>query len=340
MISTSRRLLLCLVALALLSSACKSAKSIEPKAAPATPEPVVHPLTGVEADGSQPWQNRPLLALKIGNAPPERPQAGLDKADLVYEELVEGGATRFMAVFSTNDPGRIGPIRSARKVDPTLLAPLGALFGYSGGAPSTIRVIQSSSGFTDVGINREPSAYHRDGNRAAPYNLYTSTDALWSGHTGSPPRAQFTFLKDGDDASRGSREAANTASFSFAGSASQIRYVYDSGSGRFGRYIGDTAQLAEGPTPLTFRNVIVQTVKISPGYSIDKAGFRTNDIATTGSGSVIVLRGGKAFRGTWERSSSSEPTRFLTSSGRPIALAPGNSIVELLPEGRGVAVSG
>jgi hypothetical protein len=201
-------------------------------------------------------------------------------------------------------------------------------------------VLQSSSGFTDVGINREPNAYHRDRNRSSPYNLYTSTDALWSGRSGRPPKAQFTFLKESDNASQGSREEANTVSFSFAGSAAQIRYVYDSGSGRFGRYIGETAQMAEGPTPLTYRNVVVQTVKISPGYSIDKAGFRTNDIATTGSGAVIVFRGGKAFRGHWERSSSSEPTRFLDETGRPIALAPGNTIVELLPEGRGVSVSG
>lgn len=339
MISVSRRLLVCAAALALAASACSSAKGKEDGPLRLAEKPVVHPLTGVPATGTQAWQTRPPLAVKIGNAVPERPQAGLDKADLVYEEIVEGGATRFMAVFSTNDAGRLGPIRSARKVDPTLLAPLNALFGYSGGAPSTIRVLQSSSGFTDVGVNRAPNAYRRDGNRAAPYNLYTSTEALWSGRSGSPPAPLFSFLKESDDPSAGSEEAANTLALSFAANAAQVRYVYDAGSGRYGRFNGQTAHMAEGQTPLSFRNVVVQTVKISSGYSIDKAGFRTNDIATTGSGSVIVFRGGRAFRGTWSRSLASEPTRLVDAAGQPIALAPGNTIVELLPEGRSVTVS-
>lgn len=338
MLSRSHRLLVCAAVLVLAASACKAKPEDKPLTLPS--KPVVHPLTGVPAKGNDAWQSRPVLALKLGNAPRERPQAGLDKADLVYEELVEGGATRFMAIFSTEGADRVGPIRSARKVDPTLLAPLGALFGYSGGAPSTIRVIQSSSGFTDVGINKEPNAYHRDRSRSSPYNLFTSTDALWSGNEGSPPpEEQFKFLGEGSDASLGSQETAASFSLSFANGGSLLRYVYDSGTGRYGRFIGENAHMAEGQTPVTFRNIVVQSVKISAGYSIDKAGFRTNDIATTGSGAVIVFRGGKAFRGHWERSSNSERTKFLTDTGREIALAPGNTLIELLPEGRTVSVS-
>jgi hypothetical protein len=224
-------------------------------------------------------------------------------------------------------------------VDPTLLAPLNALFAYSGGAPSTIRVLQSSSGFTDVGINKVPSAYPRDSNRRSPYNLYTSTDALWSGRSGAPPGAQFSFLKASDNAGVGSQEVANDVKLSFAGSGSQIQYVYDAATGRYGRNIGGSPHLAEGSVPLTYRNIVVQSVEISAGYSIDKAGFRTNDIKTTGSGSLVVFRGGKALRGHWERASASEPTRFLDDAGQSIRLAPGNTIIELLPQGRPVTVS-
>ncbi|HYZ92401.1 MAG TPA: DUF3048 domain-containing protein [Actinomycetota bacterium] len=334
------RFLVCAAAFALAAAACSSGPKTEVKARPAEPRTVVHPLTGVEYKGLEPWMNRPVLAIKIGNAPPERPQAGLDKADLVYEEIVEGGTTRFMAIFSTNDVQRIGPVRSARKVDPTLLAPLQALFGYSGGAPSTIRVLRSSSGFTDVGVDRESSAYQRDRSRSSPYNLYTSASELWSGHSGAAPAAQFRFLKESADASAGSTEAATDISFAFGGNgSSRVRYVYKSESGRYEREQNGTQHTVEGSEPLTYRNIVVQTVKLSAGYSIDKAGYRTHDIATTGSGEAIVFRGGKAIRGTWQRTSSSEPFRLITTTGRPIALAPGNTIVELLPQGQPVSIA-
>ncbi len=336
---TPKRFLVCAVALLLTAAACSSGD--KPEAARATAEPkVVHPLTGVSYDRGQNWESRPVLAIKIGNAPPERPQAGLDKADLIYEEIVEGGTTRFMAVFSTNDPGRVGPVRSARKVDPTLLSPLGALFGYSGGAPSTIRVIQSSSGFTDVGINKASSAYSRDSSRRSPYNLYTSTTELWSGRDGSAPDAQFSFLKASEDPGAGSEEPATEASLSFAGTGSQIQYTYDAATKTYKRSVGGSAHMAEGSAPLTFRNIVVQSVQLSAGYSIDKAGFRTFDIATTGSGSLVVIRGGKVLRGRWQRSAASGPFTFEDDQGNTIRLAPGNTMVELLPEGRPVNVSG
>ena len=341
MFSTNRRLTLCALALVLAAAACgNSASSVEPKPVEPDAPKVTHPLTGVEFEGTPDWQNRAPLAIKIGNAAPERPQAGLEKADLTYEELVEGGGTRFMAIFSTSDVSRVGPVRSARKVDPTLLAPLNALFGYSGGAPSTIRVLRSSPGFTDVGVDRASGAYHRDRNRNSPYNLYTSTAELWSGREGRPPAAQFSFLKESDDAGGGSEEQATDVRFSFAGTGPDIHYVYDSSTGHYKRLLGDSPHLGEGSVPLTYRNLVVQSVQISAGYSIDKAGFRTYDIATTGSGSVVIFRGGKAFRGTWERSSNTDTTKFLNEAGQPISLAPGNTMIELLPQGRPVTVAG
>lgn len=336
--TTPRRILVCVAALALVATACSGADT-KVKGSAARPRTVVHPLTGVVQTGSPSWEDRPVLAIKIGNAPSERPQAGLDKADLTYEEIVEGGSTRFMAIFSTNDAGRVGPVRSARKVDPTLLSPLNALFGYSGGAPSTIRVLAAASGFTDVGVDKASSAYHRDSNRRSPYNLYTSTTELWSGRSGSLPRPQFSFLKASQAAGTGSQEVAKDIGFSFAGTGAPIQYVYDATTGAYKRLLGDSPQMAEGSAPLEYRNVVVQYVRLSAGYSIDKAGYRTHDIATTGSGELIVFRGGKVFRGTWKRDSSSEPTTFADAQGRVIPLAQGNTMIELLPQGRPVAAS-
>lgn len=338
MSSRIHRALICAVLLALAATGCS--RNDEPQARESTPVPetVVHPLTGIKTQPGQDWESRPAIALKLGNAPPERPQAGLHQADLVYEEIVEGGTTRFMAVFSTNDPGRVGPIRSARKVDPTLLAPLGALFGYSGGAPSTIRVIRGASGFTDVGIDRASGAYRRDSNRRSPYNLYTSTNELWSGRNGGPPKQHFTFLQATDDPGTGSQEVATNVRLSFAGNGSEIHYAYDASRKIYTRNVGGSPHVAEGGTPLTYSNIVVPSVEISAGFSIDKAGFRTFDIKTVGSGGLVLLRGGKAFRGTWERATDADPWRFTDETGQVIPLTPGNTIIELLPQGRPVTV--
>lgn len=334
---SSRRLLLCAVALALAAVACSSASSLEARRVQRRDvkvvRNVVHPLTGESLTGGA-WQQRPALAVKVGNTIPERPQAGLDKADVIYEELVEGGMTRFMAIFSSQDASRVGPVRSARKVDPSIFAPITGLFGYSGAAPSVLAVVGSGPGLTDVGINRASSAYHRDGNRNAPYNLYTSTRGLWSGRKGSPPEQLFDFVSD---ASTGGTPAKQ-ASLSFNGAASTIRYVYNTATGRYTRYIGQSAHTVEGPKPLEFRNIVVQTVRTSAGSSVDKAGFHTTDIQVTGSGEAVVIRGGRVLRGRWERNGN-ERTRFIDATGQPLRLAPGNTIVELLPQGKQLTVS-
>ena len=87
----------------------------------------------------------------------ERPQAGLDRADVIYEELVEGGVTRFMALYSTNDAPRVGPVRSVRTVDHKIMQPLGGLFAYSGGVPPVVDELRETPGVTDVGANRVAS---------------------------------------------------------------------------------------------------------------------------------------------------------------------------------------
>src|SRR5687768_10647918 len=119
---------LCLLLLVVLMAACggDDTSGDDPNVDPATQEeePTLCPLTGVEAaDGVD--IDRPALAVKIDNAPPARPQAGLDAADIVYEELGEGGLTRFLTIFHCNDSGEVGPVRSARNVDPDILQEFG-----------------------------------------------------------------------------------------------------------------------------------------------------------------------------------------------------------------------
>src|SRR5437588_293483 len=173
MLRTPPRLISCLATLAVLATACGTARGFELKRVQRANVKVLpgssgflNPLTGVVSYAPQPWQQRRPLVIKVGNSANERPQSGLDRADVIYEELVEGGVTRFFSVFLTNQSPRVGPVRSVRTVDPLLAEPLGALFAYSGGVPPVVEALRATSSVTDVGANSaNESAYRRDSNR-------------------------------------------------------------------------------------------------------------------------------------------------------------------------------
>jgi hypothetical protein len=129
---------------------------------------------------------------------------------------------------------------------------------------------------------------------------------------------------------------------SFAGNSSQVRYVFDKEIGRYERYNGDAPHTVEGPdggAHLGFSNVIVQMVGVSAGGTIDRAGERSTDIRMLGSGSVVLFRGGRALRGTWQRAGAGDVTRFVGTNGQTLKLAPGTTMVELLPQGREIFVT-
>ena len=131
--------------------------------APTTTTPktlgLVAPLTGLP-DVSAAIAQRPALIVKIDNDAAAPPQSGLDQADVVYEEVVEGGITRYMAIFQSQDASPVGPVRSVRGTDSDIVRPIGGLFAYSGGTPQYVNLIDAS-GVKDVGANDDGSAYYR-----------------------------------------------------------------------------------------------------------------------------------------------------------------------------------
>ncbi len=342
------RLLLIAVALSALATACASAQSFEIQRVRRSNVKVlpgaggfVNPLTGLKSYSPQDWQKRRVLAVKIGNSNAERPQSGLDRADVVYEELVEGGITRFMALFLTNSVERVGPVRSVRNVDPDIAEAYHALFAYSGGVPPVIARLHDADKIADVGADAASDAYRRDDNRNAPYNLYTSTDALWNKHPGSAPRPQFDFLPTNVDASA-TGETAKHINFHFAGNGSEVKFEYSANTGLYERFTDGVPHTVEHPgqnQQLAFRNVIIEMVNVRSGTYTDRAGNLTNDITVVGSGATVFFRAGRAVRGRWSRSSREDPMKFTDSAGKPLELAPGNTIIEMLPEGQSLFVS-
>src|SRR6266851_3125524 len=133
-----------------------------------TQGPPVAPLTGLPDPTGQAL-SRPALSVKIENAPDSRPQTGLQNADVVYEQVVEDGITRFLAVYNSNIPPVVGPIRSGRIMDPDLLTPLGGIFVYSGGIQETEDAIKATPGVNVIIDTGSDPALFRDHSKAAPH---------------------------------------------------------------------------------------------------------------------------------------------------------------------------
>ena len=297
-------------------------------AGPEARAPVVTcPLTGEPVPGSR-VPDRPALAIKIENAPEARPQAALNEADVVVEEPVEGGYTRFIAVFQCGDSDRAGPVRSSRTTDPDYLSQLGpAVFGYSGGRTVVEREVPKV-GLVDVNAIIAANAYTRDESRAAPHNLYTTTGALWKAarYKDGAPEPLFAYADTWDG--RATRISSAHLPYS---DVSDVYWHWNGGKDAWLRSHGDVPHVLEGNERVSAANVVIQVVTVTDSDFLDSAGNPSPEVDLTGSGKAYVLRDGEVIRGRWERESLHDVTRFVTKDGTEIELAPGRTWVELLP---------
>ena len=324
------------VVLALVAAGCSGGN--DRAAAPATTAapttsapPAVFPLTGLPTNGDA-NAARPALSVKVDNTRRARPQAGLNDADLVHEELVEGGLTRLLVTYHSKDAGEVAPVRSARPVDGPLLRQLGGgLFAFSGGAAGVVARVRPASGATFVGIGQTPAPYRRAADRPAPYNVVTSTAALYDAGRRIEPglRPPPPFLAFADEPPGGGRPVSE-ARLRFSPS-SRAAWRWDAAAGRFVReQDGAQDRLVDGE-PVTTDNVVVLRVAIRLDQNRDVLGNRTPDPVVIGKGRAWLLRDGRVVAGTWSRASPARPLRVLGEDGQPLALRPGRTWVELLP---------
>ena len=268
---------------------------------------------------------RPALAIKIDNVSIARPQAGINQADVVYEELVEAGLTRLIAIFQTTDSRVVGPVRSARTSDPPLLTGFDSpLFAYSGANRGTREVVKDSD-LTDVGYDASRESYWRSTSRRAPHNLFTSTERLWSKHPDRDeiPEPPFTFRTENSPLHVNAKKA--TGVFVDFGHA-EIDYAWN-GTGwertHNGEPHGDGDGVRVAPT-----NIVIQFIS----YGKSAADSRSPEAITEGSGTAWVFTDGHLIEGQWERKKDSEPAE-ITSDGVPVRLTPGNTWVALAKTG-------
>ena len=157
------------------------------------------PLTGLD-DPSGQSLTRPAVSVKVENTPGARPQGGLDQADVVYEEVVEGDITRLVAMFNSQVPDVIGPVRSVRAIDPDIVWPLGGIFAFSGGAPVNVEAAQAAPVTIVTENNQDVLVRNAAGQppRGAPHNLYALGPPLFGiGGQPVPPPPLFQYYLKG-----------------------------------------------------------------------------------------------------------------------------------------------
>jgi hypothetical protein len=296
-----------------------------------TPPPVC-PLTGVEAPGGK-IPLRPALAIKVENAPEARPQTGLNKADVVFEEPVEGGLTRFIAVYQCGDANSVGPVRSARMEDADVLIQLGRpVMGFAGGA-SPVKKAIARSGIVDVNYIEAPGAYTREATRVAPHNLYTTTAALWKAGVkvskthADAPSSLFGYA----DEIAGKSTKVGQIHLPFSGSYADVYWRWSAKDGAWLRAHGTEPHMLTDGGQVAAANVVVMQVKVGTSEIVDAAGNHSPSVDLTGKGKAYIFRNGRMIAGRWERPTLQDLTTFVTKSGDEIALAPGATWVELLP---------
>lgn len=296
-----------------------------------TVPPPVAPLTGLPTDAAR--ASLPALFVKIDNVPKARPQAGLNQADIVFEERVEGNVTRLAAVFQSTDADPVGPVRSTRTTDIDVVSLLGRpIYASSGGNRSVMSQL-AAAGVLDVGHNVSGGGFRRDPGRPAPHDLFTSTQALYAKapEQPPPPKPLFAYSTPAEPLGAGAVPAGGVA-LRFGG-AEISRFTWSAAQRVWLRSQSGTPHLDSAGAQVAPQNVVVLEI----AYDLSGGGRSVPHGITTGEGRALVFTQGHVIEGRWVRPTRDHPLQLLAPDGAPIKLTPGRTFVELPPQG-GAAV--
>lgn len=290
------------------------------------PPPIVAgrlPLTGLP--GATP--NRPAIVVKIDNGAAAVPQSGLNAADIVIEEEVEGGVSRFAAVFHSTSAS-VGPVRSGRTTDVALVSSLGRpVLLYSGANDMTERIIRSQPHITNHS-HATSSGYWRDDDRQAPSNLYTHTGPHWAAVDDGPPPPQFAFRLDDDPV-----DGSPVSSFSINYPASQAAWTWK--DGHWVRSQRGSVHELTDDGPVTAANVVViEAERVGTGM-FDSAGGPVPEFLFVGTGPATVFTAGQRIDGFWTKPSLTAVATLTTADDRVIELTPGRTWIQLIERDSG-----
>src|SRR5437763_3209099 len=301
----------------------------------AAPTAPVAPLTGMPIDDTA-KADRVALIVKLDNANEARPQAGLAEADVVFEEMVEGGITRLAAVFQSTDASPVGPIRSVRTTDINIFSALNKpMLGYSGGNKIFLNALHKSP-IVDVGVDTYPKDYRRDKSRRGPHDLFSDTPKLFahakSDSVAPPPLFQFR-TKEQPVTGAGIFPFTHTQ-INFNQGRAVITWDWDAASGTWKRGQNGTPHVDLAGRQAAAKNVIIQFVSYHNVAGIrDPSGAPVPEGTLIGTGQAWLLTDGKVVKGTWSKPNNAAVTTYTDTAGSPFQLTPGQTWVELPPSG-------
>jgi hypothetical protein len=309
-----------------------------------TPEPkvfVTAPLTGLTleegAAGTETFA-APSVACKIDNVEAARPQFNLNKADIVFVEMVEFGLTRLVAVWQSQPVNQAGPVRSVRPMDADITAPLAGIFCFSGGQLPFVNAVKDTGQYMASETTEQADdkgSFSRLSSRGAPHNVMVDVALLQSQHTNlkapQPMLPMVAFDPETESYEVGSTETGEeTISFS-------VKYPQAvSGWKAEGSYFvrsQDGDQHIDGASNEILRatNVVVMQTKTDNSFRDPKYGPIPRTVMID-SGIAWVFSNGKRVKGTWTKASQSAPIQLFDAAGAPIKLAVGNTWIELMGE--------
>ena len=337
------RLLAPLVLGALLLAACggeeaapvSSTPSPSPSSSSASPSPSASalptPSDGIPA-GASPFsglpggEGKPVLAIKIDNTRAAQPHAGLQAADLVYVEEVEWDLTRLLAIYNSQLPDVIGPVRSARISDMDILAPFGKVAFSNSGAQSKLLPVIAAANLYDVSADKAYEAFINDPGRPSPVDHMADPRALLAAAPDAELARDIGFVFSQEPPTGGTPVSTVTATWP----SSEVSFTWDEQAGNFIVGLnGEESRSTEGG-PQRAATVVIQSAEQSDSGYGDRYGGRTPFIETVGKGAALVLRDGRMWSVTWERPTMEDGTRFLLPDGTQMPFAIGQEWIVLL----------
>jgi len=301
------------------------------------PEKFYRRFDGLEAADAAAANYWPV-GVMIENLMSVRPQFGLSYASVIYETLAEGGATRFMALFSGGSTASvIGPVRSARPYYLDWAYEYAALYGHAGGSPAALGNIRDYDTNNLEALSRDAVYFWRDHSLSAPHNLFTSGEKLVyalrdKGLLEKLSTTRMWLFKD--DASVSERgEDQKIYKVKFSSYTYEVEWKYIQSENLYLRYNADLVQKdADNQQELKAKNIVVQIVPPEE-YLGEKGRIGLN---THGEGKAFVLRDGVVIEGTWKKAERTDRTIFYDSNSQEIEFNRGQTWIEVLPEGREV----
>jgi Protein of unknown function (DUF3048) N-terminal domain/Protein of unknown function (DUF3048) C-terminal domain len=327
-----------LIAPALLLAACSGnaapATKVSPSSSPRDVQagPAKCPLTG-RRPGKGVEVQRPAVAVKIENSPEARPQSGLDHADVVFEELVEGGITRFAAIFQCDSVKKAGPVRSARFDDPDFIKPVTSALAFAGANAIVTRSLthHHMKLFTDL---VDPKALYRvpPGN-TSDHSLFANVALLIkqarAKHVHAPPNDLYRF---GPPPTKIKPAKKVDLKFEDSSVAEPIGWRWKKGLWK--RYESGQPFMAADGHQISTPNLLIQRVNVKLSTTlVDVAGNPSPRITFSGHGNALLFRHGGVIKGRWKRRHGH--FLYTTRSGKPLIFAPGPIWIELLPSDKG-----